>query len=110
MSCGKENITPVGQKFQSDIEGIHTLLAFHPDGHFYGQMVNTYFGIYELKDTQMKLTLQGTSLKFRTPQQMEAEERYFQNLKRITNFKLDKNVLILNGDKIEYRFQPLNSD
>ena len=109
-ACSQQNMTPVGKTYQSDIDGIKTSIAFHPEGNFSGSMVNSYFGLYRLKDQSIQLNLQGTTMMGRTPPEREAEEQYFHNLDKITTFQINENNLILKGPDFEYTFIQSNSN
>ena len=109
-ACSQQNMTPIGKTYQSDIDGIKTSIAFHPEGNFSGSMVNSYFGLYRLKDQSIQLNLHGTTMMGRTPPEREAEEQYFHDLDKITTFQINENNLILKGPDFEYTFIQSNSN
>lgn len=109
-ACSQQNATPVGKIYQSDIDGIRTSIAFHPDGNFSGTMINSYFGLFRLKNQSIHLDLQGTTMMAGTPNEMEAEKQYFHNLDKINTIQIKENHLILKGPDFEYIFVQSNSD
>ena len=104
--CKEKEFTPVGKTYrliQSE-QPIEISLTFDQDGRFYGKAVNKYFGVYQINGSEINLNLQGQTMIVGPSVHMAFEDNYFKSLRSIKTFKINDNILILNGN-INYIFK-----
>ncbi len=104
--CKEKEFTPVGKTYrliQSE-QPVEISLTFDQDGRFYGKAVNNYFGVYQINGSEINLNLQGQTMTVGTSVHMAFEDNYFKSLRSIKTFKINDNILILNGN-INYIFK-----
>ena len=83
----------------------YTLLFDKEENKFYGKAVNNYFGVYVLDKNNIKLELQGSTMMMAPLDDMEKENKYFEDLKKISTYKLEQNTLSLKGNGVELVFE-----
>lgn len=100
--CKEKEVTPIGQDYHlvQPESPIAITLKLDTDGRFYGKAVNNYFGIYEIKDNNLTFNLQGQTMMAGPLPHMEFESNYLKALRTIQKFQLNKNQLILEGNRI----------
>ena len=98
--------TPSIKGNEYSLNNANITLAFDKnENKFYGKAVNNYFGVYTLNGANIKLELQGSTMMMGSPDEMEAETKYFSELNKITSYSLKDNTLTLKGDKTELIFK-----
>ncbi len=72
-------------------------LAFSDEGdRFYGQAVNNYFGSYTVTpDNGITFSTVGTTMMMGPANEMQAEQKYLNDLAQVTSYTLIGNQLIL---------------
>ena len=62
---------------------------------FYGAVSNRFFGNYALRKDKIQFEVVGTTMMMSPPDIQELEDEFFRDLKEITNYRLEKDKLIL---------------
>ena len=93
-----EQISLAGKKFvlQNSEADTTVTLEFADSGNdYYGQVVNNYFGSYNIFNDKITFSAGGTTMMMGPREEMEAEGRYFADLDKVRNFTLQNDILTL---------------
>lgn len=74
---------------------------------FFGRVVNNYFGKYEASEGKIKLEVIGTTRMLGSDEEMQKEQRYFDDLATVDAFAYRGKTLILTGPKVKLEFEEL---
>lgn len=101
-ACQSESIQGNEYQLMDTNSKMPITLAFSKDeNRFFGKAVNNYFGSYTLEKDSITFSQVGATMMMGAPDEMAAEQKYFQDLSQVTGYRLDKNTLtlILKDDK-----------
>lgn len=95
-ACQSENIQGNEYQLMDTNSKIPITLAFSKDeNRFFGKAVNNYFGSYTLTKKNITFSQVGSTMMMGAPDEMAAEQQYFQDLSTVTGYQVDKNTLTL---------------
>ena len=118
LGCKEEKITKASEPSIKGVEyamvdapngAIVTLTFSIEDNRYFGEVVNRYFGTYEM-GTDGKLTLSGaaSTLMMGPRELMQTEQTYLQNLAKTVGYKTrDDQLILILSDGTEFTFKPV---
>ncbi len=84
---------------------LNITLGFNNKGGYYGQALNRYFGTYKSTDSTVTFSYMATTKMAGAPEDMKAENEYFQDFGKSMEYKIEDNKLILknaSGKELTY--------
>lgn len=106
-SCNFSN-NIAGNEFQliSPKYPIEITLGFDKKGRYFGGALNRYFGTYKVKGDTVSFSRMASTKMAGAPDDMKAEDEYFNTLKENMKYEFKENELILknvNGKELIYK-------
>ena len=103
-ACQSKCIQVKGMAYQGKLQETPVLLAFDKtNNHYFGKVVNNYFGTYTQDENSISFLPGGSTMMMGPAQDMIQEQEWFQILGQVTNIETTENKLILklqNGQTI----------
>ena len=103
-ACQSKCIQVKGMAYQGKLQETPVLLAFDKtNNHYFGKVVNNYFGTYTQDENSISFLPGGSTMMMGPAQDMIQEQEWFQILGQVTNIETTENKLVLklqNGQTI----------
>ena len=103
-ACQSKCVQVKGMAYQGKLQETPVLLAFDKtNNHYFGKVVNNYFGTYTQDENSISFLPGGSTMMMGPAQDMIQEQEWFQILGQVTNIETTENKLILklqNGQTI----------
>lgn len=70
-------------------------ISFDKDNQYHGQALNSYFGAFSVRGDKLNIEMGGMTKMMGSPEEMNAEDTYMENLQKVVSYKIQDDTLIL---------------
>lgn len=95
-ACGKPTLKGNYYVLSTSPVDMPISIAFSDtENQFNGKAVNSYFGTYQINGNHITFSQIGSTKMMGPPEQMKAEDTYFEELSHVRSYRMAENYLIL---------------